>query len=252
MARTRLYLPQGMSAGQSVALDKDQSHYLGRVLRMRRGDGLSVFDGRGAEFDATIASLTRDGAVLELGATVPPLPESPLSVCLVQGISRGERMDYTIQKATELGVARIRAVVTARSVVRLDERRAEKRLDHWRRVAVAASEQCGRSRVPQLDPPEPLPAALAAATDGLRLVAVPDSERLLTDVKPPELTASDGALSVELLVGPEGGLEEEEILAAESAGYRPVSLGPRVLRSETAGIVAIAILQSLYGDLRRD
>jgi 16S rRNA (uracil1498-N3)-methyltransferase len=214
-----------------------------RVLRLRAGDPLTVFDGRGSEYRAEIASIAGGTVRVRLLARVAGRPESPLAVTLVQGVSRGERMDWTVQKATELGVCAIAPVLTARSVVRLDARQAEAKLRHWQGIVVAACEQSGRCVVPELRPPEPLPAWLARPTGAvLRLVLDADADTELAAMPAPV-----GA--VELLIGPEGGFDEDEVATARRAGFRPARLGPRVLRTETAGIVALAVLQSRWGDL---
>jgi len=180
---------------------------------------------------------------VRVGAPVAPRPESPLALTLIQGVCRGERMDLVVQKAVELGAARILPVLTARSVPRLDGARAARRHAHWQAVAAAAAEQCGRAVVPEVAPPSPLREALAGAT----LPAV----RYLLD---PAAGAGPRALpplgaAAALLVGPEGGLTDGERAAAEAAGFRGLRLGPRILRTETAGLAALAVLQALHGDL---
>jgi len=179
-----------------------------------------------------------------LSARVAARPESPLAVTLVQGIARGERMDFVVQKATELGIARLVPVQAERSVVRLEAGRAQRRQAHWYGVAIAACEQCGRARLPVVDEAQPLPGWLGQPPTGaLRLQLDPGAEQSLA-------SAARGADAVELLVGPEGGLSPAEQAAAAAAGYRPCSLGPRILRSETAAIAALVVLQAISGDLR--
>jgi 16S rRNA (uracil1498-N3)-methyltransferase len=168
--------------------------------------------------------------------------ESPLSITLAQGVSRGERMDYTIQKAVELGVAAIAPIITGRTTVRLDEERSEKRLEHWRRVIIGACEQSGRNRLPALHPITTLDAWLSRPIDGLGLLLRGDATGGLPERR------LDTAIT--LLIGPEGGLGTDEVAAAERVGYRPVRMGPRILRTETAALAAIAALQALYGDWR--
>jgi 16S rRNA (uracil1498-N3)-methyltransferase len=240
---TRVLCAAPLAAGAEVALPAAAASHTARVLRLRSGDALVVFDGRGADFRAEIAQVAGSDVRVRLLERIPARPESPLAITLVQAISRGERMDLTLQKATELGVRVIAPVASARSVVRLDARQAEAKLRHWRAVVAAACEQCGRSRLPELRPPAPLSTHLAqAARDGGRLVLDPDAAI--------ELAALPGlAAQVELLIGPEGGLEDAELAAAKTAGYQSVRMGPRVLRTETAGIVALAVLQSRWGDL---
>jgi 16S rRNA (uracil1498-N3)-methyltransferase len=175
---------------------------------------------------------------------VPGVPESPLAITLVQAVSRGEKMDWTLQKATELGVRTIVPVLSARSVVRLDEEQAERKWRHWQAVVAGACEQCGRSRLPELRPPQPLPSYISAAPpSGRRFVLSPQGTASLASLATVET-------DVALLIGPEGGLDDAEIELARRSGYEPVRLGPRVLRTETAGIVALAVLQARWGDLR--
>ncbi len=171
------------------------------------------------------------------------LPESPLRITLVQAVSRGERMDWTLQKATELGVRTIVPVLSSRSVVRLDDKQAGKKLRHWQAVVAGACEQCGRSTVPEIRPPQELSHYLASSTrEGQRFVLSPTGPASLAGL------TSVGS-RVELLIGPEGGLDDTELARAAASGHVPVRLGPRVLRTETAGIVALTVLQALWGDL---
>lgn len=246
MSRARLYIPIPLSAGTAVELKPEQAHYLGRVLRLRTGSELTVFDGSGVEFPARVALFAKNLARLEIGAALSRDVESPLHLRLVQGISRGERMDFVVQKATELGVTEIQPVLTEHTVVKLGKDRAARRIGHWQRVAASACEQCGRNTLPRIADPLTLDAYLAQATDAdARLMLALDAGQGISEV------ASAGGRRFELLVGPEGGLSEPETGAAASAGFRACSLGPRVLRSETAGITAVAIMQSLFGDLGR-
>jgi 16S rRNA (uracil1498-N3)-methyltransferase len=211
---------------------------------MREGAPLRVFDGTGSEFQAEIVRLEGDRVTVQLGARAHVATESPLRITLVQGVSRGERMDWTLQKATELGIAAIAPVLTARSVVRLDSKQAEKKQTHWRGIVIGACEQCGRARVPAVGAAIPLREYFAnTRKDGMRLV--------LSPVAPASLAGIASLPSkVELLIGPEGGLDDDELIAAQTAGFTPVRLGPRVLRTETAAVVALTVLQALWGDLQ--
>jgi 16S rRNA (uracil1498-N3)-methyltransferase len=205
---------------------------------------LTVFNGNGGEYAARIEALGRDEVTLSIGAFEPAERESPLQLTLIQGIARGERMDTIVQKATELGVARIVPLAAERSVVRLSAGAAERRAAHWQAVAIAACEQCGRNRVPQVGAPVTLPAALTALPpQGARVTLSPSADLPLS-----ELPAES---AVTLLIGPEGGLTAGETDLAAHAGFVARRLGPRVLRTETASLVALAVLQAGRGDLSR-
>jgi 16S rRNA (uracil1498-N3)-methyltransferase len=218
-----------------------QAHHLLHVLRLQKGDALTLFDGQGAEFPATISAIDKSAVTLSVGVRREVDRESPLQVVLAQGISSGERMDYTVQKCVELGVAAIQPLVTQRSVVRLTGERAEKRAAHWQHVAAAACEQCGRNLLPTILPVQPVLNWLGAAPDGARFVLSPAGSTRLRDHARPA-----GPLT--LLVGPEGGWDEAELAAAQRAGFAPLALGPRVLRTETAAVAALAAMQALWGD----
>ena len=237
----RIYIDRELAAGLDLRPDEQATRHLTRVLRLRAGARVRVFDGRGEEREATLLS-GDGGPFLRLGTPVAPPPESALRICLVQGISRGERMDLVIQKATELGVAEIRPVTTGRSVVKLDRRRKQNRLDHWQGVVVAACEQCGRATLPMLHAPSSLEASFRELPDR--------SRRWMLDAggSGPSVQARPEG-SVVLLVGPEGGLTDEEKARATKEGFTPLRLGPRIMRTETAAIAAIAAFQAVWGDL---
>jgi 16S rRNA (uracil1498-N3)-methyltransferase len=244
MALTRLYVNDKLSTGAELRLDKDQSRYVGRVLRLRKGDDLHVFNGHDGEFEAEITSLAKDGTVVQVRQPVETATESPLKIHLVQGISRGERMDFVIQKATELGVKRISPVFTDYGVVKLDDKRARKRHEHWQSVAASACEQSGRTRPPLIDIPLGLNAWFGAGAEET------DTDLILRPGAVTPLSSIDTPVTkVCLLIGPEGGFSDSEYDDAEVAGFRAVSLGPRVLRTETAALAAIAVAQSAWGDL---
>ncbi len=240
----RLFVDRPLAAGAEITLGDDAARHVGRVLRCRPGDALTLFDGSGAEFAGSLASVGRRGVVIRLAERRDVSVESSLGITLIQGVARGDRMDTVVQKATELGVRRIVPLLSEFSVVRLDAERAEKRRQHWQRVAASACEQCGRNVLPSIDPPVSLPELLAAAipANAARLLLLPSAPTALP-------AAADGPGAVELLVGPEGGLSDDEIELATSRGYRPVSLGPRILRTETAAIAALTVAQALWGDL---
>ena len=235
--------------GQIVALDRDQIHYAHRVLRLRPGDPVQAFDGLGARWSAVLSGDGRDAGQLRLVERLPALPESPLRVTLVQCISSAERMDFTIEKAVELGVAVIVPVASARSVVRLDDERARKRLAHWQRLVVAACMQCGRDVLPAVAAPQSLADYLAGrARDRRGWVLAPLAGQSLRQAA--MQAARDAPLhESDLLIGPESGLTDDELAQAGQAGLALVGLGPRVLRTETAGLAALALLQSAHGDL---
>jgi 16S rRNA (uracil1498-N3)-methyltransferase len=238
----RVFWPQPLASGQRLRLDADRVHHLVNVLRLREGDPLVLFDGRGGEFEANVTMLARRDVEVELGGHRDAPRESGLVVELAQGISRGERMDYSIQKAVELGVCAIQPLHTERSLARLEAGRHARKQAHWREVARSASEQSGRERVPLVADSLALAQWLqATALPATRLLLDPDGGCGLREIRP------QGGIC--LLAGPEGGLSDTEIGQARAAGFIGVRLGPRVLRTETAGVAALAALQVLWGDL---
>lgn len=244
MAMPRIHIDTELQVSQELRLTGDRARYLGRVLRLRPGDRLAVFNGDDGEFIATVTSCTKNAAVVRLDESTGTGAESPLRVHLVQGISRGERMDFVVQKATELGVKRISPVLTQHGVVKLDAARAAKRRAHWQGVAASACEQCGRTRPPLIDPLEDLNTWFGKRTDAA------DTDLILRPDAPVALVATPApATKLCLLIGPEGGFSDKEYGDAEASGFTAVSLGPRVLRTETAAAAALAIVQSLWGDL---
>lgn len=248
---TRLYLDSPLAAGERVEAGSDAAQYLGRALRMKRGDTLSVFNGRDGEYAAEIVEQSRGSVVFRLAERlVDPTAaasESPLCLHLAQSVSRGERMDLVVQKTTELGVSRITPVLTRRGVVKFDQARGASRQLHWQRIAINAAEQCGRLVPPTVERPLPLDAWLervaADAVAPSRWLLDTRSGKAIDEAEP----IADGGLC--LLVGPEGGFADREYADAAAAGFDSVSLGPRVLRTETAGIVAVALAQARFGDL---
>ena len=216
---------------------------MARVLRLAEGDPLVLFNGDGSDYAATIVAVGKREVVVAIGDVRALDNESSLALTLAQGVARGEKMDLIVQKATELGVVRIVPLLTERSEVKLDAARAEKRLQHWRAVAASACEQSGRARLPEIEAAQPLQAWLASlADDGReRLALLPEGDR-----RAQSLRLGHGAL---LVVGPEGGLGERDTAALSAAGFAGLRLGPRILRTETAGLAALAALQALHGDL---
>lgn len=245
----RLFVNQPLSCGAVCALDRRALDHAVKVLRLRDGDALRLFNGQGGEYAAVLARGPGGALQAQVGEFTPDRCESRLHLELVQGISRGERMDYTLQKAVELGVTGIQPVITERTVLHLSGERAERRLAHWRGVVLSACEQSGRTRVPPVAPPCELADYLAGpgarGTGGTGLLLDPGASQALTDVATQALPAQ----AVSVLIGPEGGLSAAERQLAQTAGYRPVRMGPRVLRTETAAVVALALLQGLAGDI---
>ena len=244
MALTRLFIHEELRPGQAVQLDAEQARYIGRALRLRPGDALTVFNGESGEFEASLTSIDKTSAEVTVRAQLETDTESALKVHLVQGVSRGERMDVVVQKATELGVKRISPVLTEYGVVKLDGNRAGKRREHWQKIAVSACEQCGRTRPPLIDDPVPLKTWFGAKTDAtdVDLILRPGTSTSMASLEAPQT-------KVCLLIGPEGGFSEVEYEDAEVAGFTAVSLGPRILRTETAAIAAVTVAESLWGDL---
>ncbi|HMM55014.1 MAG TPA: 16S rRNA (uracil(1498)-N(3))-methyltransferase [Candidatus Desulfobacillus sp.] len=239
----RFFCPQPLAAGALVELPAAAAHHALRVLRLGPGDAVVLFNGEGGEYPGRLATAGR-GLAVQLGERADIERESPLELVLAQALPSGERMDFVVQKAAELGVARIQPLATRRSVPRLAGERARRRLEHWRQVAAAACEQCGRNRLPEIAPLLDLRQWLAGLPqeNGLcRLLLVPGG-----GLRSRRLAAAPGFL---LLVGPEGGLDAEEIALARAAGFDEFVLGPRVLRTETAGPAALAALGALHGDL---
>lgn len=244
MALTRLFIRSELRPGLSLRLDQEQARYLGRALRLRPGDSLTVFNAEAGEFSAVVTSVGKADAEVTVGTAIATMTESPLKVHLVQGVSRGERMDLIVQKATELGVKRITPVLTEYGVVKLDDGRADKRRDHWEKIAASACEQSGRIRPPLIDTPLRLKSwfgGKTSATD-VDLILQPGAVTSMASLTTPKT-------KVCLLIGPEGGFSEAEYDDARVSGFTAVSLGPRVLRTETAAIAAIAVAESLWGDL---
>ena len=243
MKAPRIYLPVPLVQGARVTLDADVARHVKRVLRLRSGDPLILFDGRGHEWHARLRQTAGAEAQAEIvHALESGKRESSLDILLMQGISRGERMDYTLQKAVELGVRQISPIWLERSQVKLSGDRVGHRMRHWQRIIIHACEQSGRTVIPPLKYPESLHESLSQVqTSELCLLLEPTGEYRLRDfVQSPT--------SVRILAGPEGGLTESETLLARQSGFLPLRLGPRILRTETAGLAAIAALQLLWGD----
>lgn len=246
MKVTRVHVAGGLAEGMVIDLPPDTAAHLAKVLRARSGDDVVLFNGDGREFAATVDSVRGPHVRVTVGPGAAVDRESALVVTLTQCLPRGDRMDFIVQKATELGVTHIVPVLSQRSVVRLDPRQAASKAAHWRAVAVGACEQSGRNRLPSMDAPRPLLDYLGEAAAGrTRLVFEPQSA--------PAAAGSAGrdiGGQVEIAIGPEGGFSVDELEAFRLAGFERVALGPRTLRTETAAVVALAWLQTRFGDLR--
>lgn len=238
MRLSRFFIDAPLALGTQNFLEP-QAHYIGRVLRLSAGAHIQVFDGLGQEYRAVLTEVSKKNVRAELTEVLVGLPESHLKIHLGQGLSRGERMDWAIQKATELGVTQVTPVITERSEVRLNEERTDKRIAHWRQIAISACEQCGRSVLPIIHPPMLLQDWLNSLEADLKLVLDPVAMPLTSHAPPNRLG---------LLIGPEGGLSEHEVAGAKASGFHAARFGSRVLRTETAPVVALSIAQHLWGD----
>jgi 16S rRNA (uracil1498-N3)-methyltransferase len=242
MGIPRIHCDLKLGPGAQFALDADAAQHVAKSLRLKAGDAIVVFDGRGGEYEATIQRIDRDRVDVKVGALTGVEREARLAIGLVQGLPEADKMDWIIQKAAELGIAWIQPVTCERSVVRLSGERAARREAHWRRVAVAAAEQSGRTRVPEVRPTLNFMSWLAVPADTPRWMLLPGA---------PPLSAQPAAPSpLELVVGPEGGFSERERDLLLARGACPLSLGPRVLRTETAPVAALAAIHALWGDFR--
>ena len=242
MMNPRFFCPQPLAPRSLAGLPAAAAHHAVRVLRLGVGDAVTLFNGEGGEYPGRLVEAGRSARV-ELDEWLPVERESPFDITLAQALPSGDRMDFVVQKAVELGVARIQPLLAARSVVRLAGERAARRVDHLRQVAISACEQCGRNRLPEIAPILDLRqwlGQLAQDNEMQRLLLSPQGGR-----RPRELAGNRFLL----LVGPEGGLDKEEAAAARLAGFADLSLGPRILRTETAGPAALAALGTLHGDL---
>ena len=237
----RIYHPERLEANIDLSLESGAAQHVARVLRLGAGAELILFDGHGGHYPAVIVAADKRIVQVQIGSHRESLTESPLEITLAQGISKGERMDLTIQKSVELGVTRIIPLETARSVVRLKGERMDKKQQHWQGIIQSACEQSGRDRLPQLLAAQSLANWLKAPVDGCALMLDPYAEHTISELP--------SSRAVTLLIGPEGGLSDSERQAAREAGYLGIRLGPRILRTETAALTTIAVLQSRWGDL---
>lgn len=238
----RIFHSQALLANSCIVLDDNAGRHVAKVLRLANGAALRLFDGQGGEYSAAIKEVGKREVTVNVGEHSPIEVESPLIVTLAQGISKGERMDFTIQKAVELGVQRIVPLDTEHSVVNLKGDRRDKKLEHWRGVIISACEQCGRNTLPELLPMQSLNSWLEVPQEGTGILLDHRAKGSISTLEKPT--------AVTLLIGPEGGLSDTERATAYEMGYTGLCLGPRVLRTETAALTALAALQSQWGDLR--
>jgi 16S rRNA (uracil1498-N3)-methyltransferase len=253
MRLTRVYVDAALTPGSVVELPPDTASHVAKVLRARLGDELTLFNGDGREFNGAIDGIRGSRVSASVGEGRQVDRESPLAITLLQCVPRGDRMDFIVQKATELGVSRIVPVLSQRSVVRLDAEQAESKAIHWRAVAVSACEQCGRNRLPSIEVAQPLLNYLghSSAAQGPRLVFAPDA------ATSPARTEQGAGLNLDIAaaqiaIGPEGGFAADELEAFRISGFSRVGLGPRILRTETAAIAAVVWLQARFGDMQAE
>ncbi|MES9942851.1 MAG: 16S rRNA (uracil(1498)-N(3))-methyltransferase [Candidatus Thiodiazotropha sp. 6PLUC2] len=239
----RCYTTQPLTPHQPISLEDEPAHHLRHVLRMRTGNQIILFDNSGDEFQAHLDQVSRQGVSALVGEQIRHETETQLVIHLIIGISRGERMDLVLQKATELGVTHITPSFTQRCVVKLDDKKRINRMAHWQRVIVSACEQSGRCRLPMLDEPVELSTAISQHNSELALVLDPAAIQPISKIPPPKS-------SVSILIGPEGGLSDNERDQAIQQGFLGLRLGPRILRTETAPLAAIAAIQTLWGDFK--
>ncbi|MEO5811806.1 MAG: 16S rRNA (uracil(1498)-N(3))-methyltransferase [Rhodanobacter sp.] len=243
MRTIRIHVDSPLSIGTEVSLLGQAAEHVARVLRLAPGDAVTLFNGDGRNYPSLVLAAKKREVSVQIESEQPANNESPLALTLAQGIARGEKMDWIVQKATELGVVRIVPLLTERAEVRLDAERAQKRLARWRSVAISACEQSGRACVPQIEPALALEAWLEQLDGecGLRLSLLPQAQK---SIRALHFATPRGVL----VTGPEGGLGEQDIRALRTANFSDVSLGPRILRTETAGLAALAALQAVHGD----
>jgi 16S rRNA (uracil1498-N3)-methyltransferase len=238
----RFFVPETLAVDALIQLPANAAIHASRALRMKRGDTAALFNGDGMDYTCELVSMSKNEVIAKILSAQENRNESPLHITLAQAISTGDRMDFTIQKAVELGVNLIQPIASQRSVVKLSGSRAEKRLEHWQNVVISACEQCGRAIIPTILPVTSLPQWLSqTAPDALRLLLSPDASQSLGSLPKP-------TKPIHLLIGAEGGLSPEEVSLAHNHGYTPIRLGKRILRTETAALTAIASIQTLWGD----
>jgi len=238
-----IYTCQSLASGKTVTLEEGPSRHISQVLRLQPNNKLSLFNGDGQQYNARLQCCSKHKAEAEIISVTENSTEPPIHFTLALGISKGERVDYALQKAVELGISCFTPLFTERTVVKLKGERLERRLNHWKKIAIAACEQSGRNTIPTIEAAQQLDDWIVQAQQGTRLILHPNAAQSLNMLPTP-----DG--SVLLLIGPEGGLSGNEIATAEANGFTAVKLGPRILRTETAPIATLAAMQMLWGDFR--
>ncbi len=243
MPISRIFQAIPLAVNTQIILDNQASHHVARVLRAKVSDEVVIFNGEGGEFLGTITHIDKKNVTVSLTTFDAREAESTLHLTLAQGISRGEKMDYTIQKAVELGVNRIVPLLTERCNVKLDDERRQKRFQHWQSIVVSACEQSGRNRLPEILAPQALTTWLPTVQADQGFVLAPGAERSLQHF------SLEKSAHIVLLIGPEGGLSQAEITQSQRYGFAPLALGPRILRTETAAVAALTALQCCFGDI---
>jgi 16S rRNA (uracil1498-N3)-methyltransferase len=239
---TRIYVNQQLQIGAIYELPSAAANHVANVLRLAVGDKLVLFNGEGGEFSGVIESISKRRVIIKTLEFIDRQAESPLKIHLGQGIARGEKMDFIIQKAVELGVTTVTPLITARCNVHLNPERLAKKLERWQKIAISACEQCGRNFIPTINQPEKIADWIVSNQSDLALILSPYAEQSLTDLAKKTATIS-------VLIGPEGGLNTDEIQLAKQHKFLAIKLGPRILRTETAGLVTLSLLQARWGDL---
>lgn len=239
----RLFIDMPLTTGEVINLPRDKAHHISHVLRMRIGDAIKLINDSGDEYQSKIIEISKKSAQIEIGESIQITNESPLIINLCLAVARGQHMDFSIQKAVELGVKNIIPVISEFSNVKIQDDRVSNKLAHWQNIIISATEQCGRSYLTQIQKPVPLAEWLSVEASKIRLILHPESQQSM-----PNINLSDDELT--LMIGPEGGFSDAEVEHAQENGCEPISLGPRILRTETAVVCAVSNAQQLWGDLK--
>jgi 16S rRNA (uracil1498-N3)-methyltransferase len=242
MRISRFYTPLPLRVDDEIELDTQLSHYINNVLRLKQADPIILFNGDGNEYTAEVLSITKKQVIAIINSQLSMRSESPLHIHLAQGVSKGDRMDFALQKSVELGVTEITPVITERCAVKLSADRWQKKYEQWQKIIISACEQSGRNILPTLNQPITLNKWLGQSTEQQKVMLTPGSTKYMSSLTRP-------VHGFRLLIGPEGGLSEQEVYTCEQTGFKSVNLGPRILRTETAALASISIMQALFGDL---